>query len=81
MVGASNLLDAVKMAYKKHVLMDDSIGWDELVDCLYSALCNHLTDDGFVEWLRKQDCSRLKQEQVNYLESKIEELAAPDEDL
>jgi hypothetical protein len=28
------LLDAVKLAYRKHHLNDDSIGWDELSEML-----------------------------------------------
>jgi len=31
--------------------MDDSIGWDELGDCLLDALYNEMRDDGLLEWL------------------------------
>lgn len=47
-----NLLDACKLAYRKHVLDDDSIGWDELGNCLLDALCNELGDDDYQEWLK-----------------------------
>jgi len=46
-----DLLSACKLAYRKHHLNDDSIGWDELSDCLLDALCNEMGDDGFQEWL------------------------------
>ena len=48
------LLDAVKLAYRKHHLNDDSIGWDELSECLLDALCNEMGDDGFQQWLGSQ---------------------------
>ena len=47
----NDLLYAVKMAYRKHVLNDESIGWAELDDILKEALCNKLGDDGFLLWL------------------------------
>ena len=46
-----DLLTACKLAYRKHHLNDDSIGWDELGECLLDALCNEMGDDGFQEWL------------------------------
>jgi len=48
---AENLLDAVKMAYRKHVLDDPEVGWDELSDRLRLALCDAMEDEGFVKWL------------------------------
>lgn len=47
-----NLLDACKLAYRKHVLNDDSIGWDELGNCLLDAICNEIGDDGYQQWLQ-----------------------------
>jgi hypothetical protein len=44
-------LSAVKLAYRKHVLNDDSIGWDELGNCLLDAICNELGDSGYQAWL------------------------------
>lgn len=44
------LLDAVKMAYRKHWLNDESIGWDELGDILHNAICNVIGDDGYMKW-------------------------------
>jgi hypothetical protein len=44
------LLDAVKLAYRKHHLDDDSVGWDELSSILLDALCEALGDDGFIKW-------------------------------
>jgi hypothetical protein len=49
-----DLLEACKMAYKKHVLGDKSIGWDELSDAIFDAICNEIGSDGFTEWLAKQ---------------------------
>ena len=46
-----NTVEALKLAYRKHCLGDDSIGWNELSDCLLDALCNELGDDGFQKWL------------------------------
>lgn len=44
-------LEALKLAYRKHHLGDDSIGWDELADCMLDALCNAMGDDGYQQWL------------------------------
>ena len=48
----AQLLDAAQMAYRKHHLGDDSIGWDELSDILLSAICDAMTDKGYQKWLR-----------------------------
>ena len=48
-----NLLDACKLAYRKHVLNDDSVGWDELGNCLLDAICNEIGDDGYQQWLQQ----------------------------
>jgi hypothetical protein len=47
------LLDAVKNAYRKHHLGDDSIGWDELSEILENALCNVMGDEGYQKWIRE----------------------------
>ena len=49
----SDLLRAVKLAYRKHALNDDSIGWNELTDTLHNALCNAIGADGYLEWMRE----------------------------
>ena len=49
-----DLLSACKMAYRKHHLNDDSIGWDELSSCLLDALCNTMGDKGYQEWVASQ---------------------------
>lgn len=49
-----NLLSACKLAYRKHHLNDDSIGWDELANSLRDALCNEMGDDTFQKWLQSQ---------------------------
>ena len=43
-------LRGVKLAYRKHWLNDESIGWDELGNTLHVMLCNALGDDGYIEW-------------------------------
>ena len=46
------LLNAVQMAYRKHSLADENIGWDELGNILLNALCEAMTDEGFQKWLK-----------------------------
>jgi hypothetical protein len=48
-----NVIDACMMAYRKHVLNDESIGWDELGDALQNALCNYMGDGSFQSWLNE----------------------------
>jgi hypothetical protein len=45
------LLQALKKAYRKHVLNDDSIGWDELGDIMHDAISNDIGDDEFIKWV------------------------------
>ena len=47
------LLEVVGIAYRKHHLGDDSIGWDELSENLLNALCNVLGDELFNKWLKE----------------------------
>jgi len=44
------LLEVVQLAYRKHVLCDDRIGWDELDEILGDALSNGMGPCGFIEW-------------------------------
>lgn len=46
------LLEAVKLAYRKHHLGDDTIGWNELSDTLLNALCNAMGDEAYLEWVK-----------------------------
>ncbi len=46
-----DLLEAVKLAYRKHHIGDDSVGWEELSGKLCDALCNTMGDTGFQKWL------------------------------
>ena len=53
--GGMNMIDllyAVKWAYRKHCLNDDSIGWEELSVILKDALCNAMGDEEFIIWLK-----------------------------
>jgi hypothetical protein len=45
-----SLLEACQMAYRKHVLDDDDVGWDELADVLAAALSNEMGKE-FCVWL------------------------------
>ena len=49
------ITEALKSAYKKHVLNDESIGWNELSDILCNALCEQIGDSGFQQWLNHQN--------------------------
>jgi len=59
------LLDAVKLAYRKHAMHDSDVGWQELADALLDALCNEMTDDGFQTWHDKERdriCRKINEE-------------------
>lgn len=45
------LLAAVQLAYRKHALMDDRVGWEELEQTLLDTLCNAMGSDGFQDWI------------------------------
>lgn len=47
------LINAVQMAYRKHHLADDSIGWDELGTVLLDALCDAMGDREYQVWVEK----------------------------
>jgi hypothetical protein len=48
-----HLLTAVKLAYRKHCLGDDSIGWDELDKFLHNTLCEVMGDEEYQKWLEQ----------------------------
>ncbi len=45
------VINALKRAYQKHALHDESIGDEELSDEMAAALVAVLGDDGFFFWL------------------------------
>lgn len=47
------LLEAVKLAYRKHHLEDPSIGWEELSDALHTVLNNAMGADGYLRWMEE----------------------------
>ena len=49
------LLDAVKMAYRKHHKDDLSIGWRELSDILFNALTETMGDKKFLRGNERLD--------------------------
>jgi len=49
MTGESGI-NALKIAYRKHCIGDETIGWQELEEVLFDALCNELGNDEFTRW-------------------------------
>lgn len=45
------MLEMLKLVYRKHCRDDASIGWDELEDKLGNALSNAMGPEGFADWL------------------------------
>jgi len=45
-----SLLKAVKLAYRKYCMSNESIGWIEVYNALVDALCTALGDDGYEYW-------------------------------
>jgi hypothetical protein len=43
---------ALRMAYRKHHLGDESIGWNELSDALKNVLCEFMGDREFQRWTK-----------------------------
>ena len=43
----------LKLAYRKHWLDDDSIGWEELGNALLDALCNEMGTDEYILWVKQ----------------------------
>lgn len=50
----AQVIEALKLAYRKHHLNDDSIGWSELSDIMCDALCEALGDDAFQRWIESR---------------------------
>lgn len=50
----AHLLPALQLVYRKHVLNDDSVGWNELSDAVMHALCEAMGDEAFCLWLARQ---------------------------
>lgn len=48
----SLMLSTIKLCYRKHCLIDSTIGWVELNDILLNTLCNILGDQGYQNWLK-----------------------------
>jgi hypothetical protein len=46
------LLAIVKLAYRKHALGDDVIGWQELGERLQDEICNATTSNHYCEWVK-----------------------------
>lgn len=47
----ATLTAACQLAYRKHHLDDQTIGWDELSEELLNTLCNVMGDEGFLKWV------------------------------
>lgn len=48
-------IDILKLTYRKHVLNDDSIGWNELSDKLCDAICNIWGIENFNKWIEEHE--------------------------
>jgi len=55
----ATILSALQLAYRKHHLDDDNVGWEELSDALCHALCEAMGDEGFQRWSAEMDASRV----------------------
>ena len=51
----TELLAVAEMAYRKHNLADDRIGWDELGDRICDVLCNFYGGNVFAKWVEQFD--------------------------
>jgi hypothetical protein len=49
------LLRVLKKAYRKHVLEDDSIGWEALGEQIGLALTDVMGDEVFNKWVERVD--------------------------
>jgi len=45
--------DRCKLAYRKHHLDDESVGWEELGNALLDALCNEMGTDEYILWVKQ----------------------------
>ncbi|HQJ66523.1 MAG TPA: hypothetical protein PLH32_18105 [bacterium] len=54
-----NVLGVLKLAYRKHHLLDDSVGSTELSDFLMDTICELIGDDGFQKWLDELECCNI----------------------
>ena len=45
------LVEVIKLTYRKHQMGDGRIAWKELGDKLLNALCNTLGDEEYQKWL------------------------------
>ena len=48
------LLEICKRVYRKHVLSDDAIGWEDLSDELGEVLCEQMGCANFNKWVDSQ---------------------------
>lgn len=46
------LLVCLKLAYRKHHMDDQSIGWEELSNSMRDTLCNVMGDAEFIKFLK-----------------------------
>ena len=49
-----NIEHTLELAYRKHHLNDENVGWDELSEELRDSLCELKGDEKFQRWLKDQ---------------------------
>jgi hypothetical protein len=49
------LLETCQLAYRKHVMSDESIGWESLGDKLNMALVSVMGDEEYNKWINSLD--------------------------
>lgn len=46
----AEMLEALKLAYRKHSMGDESVGWEELSERLLDTLCNVVGPQEYIKW-------------------------------
>lgn len=49
--GEAQMLEALKLAYRKHCLDDPEVGSEELGNALLDAICEAIGDEGYQAWV------------------------------
>jgi hypothetical protein len=52
---ADQMLEALKLAYRKHSCGEESLGWTEVTDVILNAICEAIGDEGYQAWVETLD--------------------------